>query len=191
MSPSQKYPKLHPVDNTAVFGLPAIHYRASILKKILTIFRQKLKPRQTRKQLLERVNKLSESLSTHDFQAVSGHLKRGVEITRKSLAEWPTFPSPDSTPDVKNIQKRPIPKLEWLECELCLEHSSNNAIFRIGKLDPGCNHVNDVCEKCLSHYLSSYVQESRQWTEIPCPTCNVIISPHVVRSYLNGESLER
>jgi hypothetical protein len=184
MSRSRKDSESQPVDNTAIFGLPAISYRASILKKILTIFKQRLKPRQTRKQILERVVKLSESLSKHDFQAVSGHLKRGVGITRKSIAEWPTFPPIDTTEDSKKINKNPMPQMR---CELCYE-TNPDVTFRNGKLDPGCNHKDDLCDRCLQLYFG-HMLRYQPWTGIHCPTCDVVISPFAMRPYLKGKVL--
>jgi hypothetical protein len=186
MSRSRKDVKLHPVDNMTIFGLSAVNYRASILKRILTIFKQRLKPRQKRKQIVERVQKLSASLSMHEFQAVSGHLKRGVEITRKSIAEWPTLLPTDSTEYVKDFHSGSSLKLL---CDICYEDSSKTKM-RSAKLHPTCHRCRDLCEACLSDYFNYFLRDKEEtWNEILCPTCDLVVSPHAIRPYLGKNTL--
>jgi hypothetical protein len=168
-----------------VFGQPFDNLRNSSLKKLLAIFKQRLRPRQTRRILIRRVLELSYRITSSERKAVSGLLKRGAPLTRREIAEWPRFPRSYNKIFCNPLQSRAL-------CTCC-EQDNGETQIREEKLHPNCSDDCWICEDCMRDYIKGRLTDedyTHLWDRVPCPFCDVVLSPDTVRSFLSHELLQ-
>ncbi|EPE26581.1 RING/U-box [Glarea lozoyensis ATCC 20868] len=170
---------------TKVFDQQFSDLSNSTLKKLLALFKQRLRPRQTRRILIQRVLELSHLITSSEHNAVSGLLKRGAPLTHRQISEWPTFPSSYTKTFCSSKHSRAV-------CKSC---GSDNAETRIreGKLDPKCNDECCICEDCMRSYVAARLTDhnyTHLWGRVACPCCNSVLSPNTVRSFLSHRLLQ-
>ncbi|TGO52663.1 hypothetical protein BCON_0137g00250 [Botryotinia convoluta] len=180
-----------------IMGLTALEHRKTNMKKILSFLNERNHSRYNKSQLLRRLYEVESGGHVSDArqQAIDLWLRRGSTghisvyydqndpsrqsqasrvLKRKRSAE----PTSNGYRDIRikhedSIKSEPQPQPQLKECSICAEDLvlANFPHY----ISDECTHDPTCCSSCLSRSIGVQI-ESKEWDQIRCPECAVLLS---------------
>ncbi|KAF7954192.1 hypothetical protein EAE96_005323 [Botrytis aclada] len=190
---------INPNDNLPhrIMGLTALEHRISNMKKILSFLNERNHSRYIKSQLLRRLHEIESGGQVSDArqQAIDLWLRRGStghitdyynqndpsrqsqesRVLKRKRSTEPIF---NDYRDVRikhedSIESEPQPQPQVKECSICVEDLVITDFPH--QISAECTHDPTCCNSCLSRYIGVQI-ESKEWDQIRCPECPVLLS---------------